>query len=411
WLAALLFLIVTAICFLNIRRKRLSGTVSRKNISLLLLLILLAAGLTHLSAGIEKNTAYNRNLAAKPLTSTGNLQVRTQAWSKTIKMIREYPLTGVGIGNWKIMLPKYGTLGMKSSSGAYHYVRPHNDFFWVAGELGLPGIIIYLCFFIYLLVSSVAILRKCRSGKDYLFFTFILAGLIAYLVIAFFSFPRERYFHTLLLMIYAALISSSFAQEKIKTSKFKTLINHLIVLFHLVILITIIVVGYHRLKAEIHLRNAISARRSNRHDLVIATINKIDNRFLNMSPSGTPINWYRGNAYTQIGYVYNAFIDYYIAAENHPYHIYILNNLGTSYELMGNHSQGKKYYNKVLDISPRFEETLTNLSAACYNAKDYIKAAEIIGRVNPRSRNPKFLFYRRKIEDKIRSLQEVDYEK
>ena len=74
----------------------------------------------------------------KRLMDPANLQIRQIFWDHSFQMQAEYPLAGVGPGQWRIHFPKYGLEGMNPSvaEGVTSEVRPHNDFIWVLSELG-----------------------------------------------------------------------------------------------------------------------------------------------------------------------------------------------------------------------------------------------------------------------------------
>ena len=141
----------------------------------------------------------------------------------------------------------------------------------------------------------------------------------------------------------------------------------------------------------------------NQIELTIAAVDKIDTGIFNMSPTGIPVKWYRGNAYFLAGDVEKAFIDFGEAVEAHPYHIFVLNNLGSCYEIYGNHQKAMSNYNKVLDISPNYCETILNISAVYYNQREYLTALKIISRCSPDEKNRKLAYYRDRIQTKVNS--------
>ncbi|MDA0745852.1 MAG: tetratricopeptide repeat protein [bacterium] len=118
--------------------------------------------------------------------SSGRLPV----WHHTLDMIRDYWLFGAGIGNWEVLYPRYAR-GDQVRPG-FTFLRPHNDYLWVASELGIVGLTIY----IWLILAALwAIFCALRTSSD-LHSGLMLAGTgIAILAMAghaFFSFPRER---------------------------------------------------------------------------------------------------------------------------------------------------------------------------------------------------------------------------
>ncbi|HEV2397296.1 MAG TPA: O-antigen ligase family protein [Candidatus Sulfotelmatobacter sp.] len=74
------------------------------------------------------------------------------AWQAGWKMIEAHPLTGIGLGNFKPMMPLYAPPGTKEDSIA------HNMFIEVAAELGLPALVLFVGIF----VGSFRLLGKLR---------------------------------------------------------------------------------------------------------------------------------------------------------------------------------------------------------------------------------------------------------
>ncbi|MGH9711305.1 MAG: O-antigen ligase family protein, partial [Candidatus Acidiferrales bacterium] len=70
-------------------------------------------------------------------SDTNSEQFHKQAWSAGLKMIATHPLFGVGLGNFKPMMPQYAPAGTDIDSMA------HNMFIEVAAELGLPAFLLF----------------------------------------------------------------------------------------------------------------------------------------------------------------------------------------------------------------------------------------------------------------------------
>ena len=56
--------------------------------------------------------------------------------------------------------------------------------------------------------------------------------------------------------------------------------------------------------------------------------------------------------------------------EQTPYHIRLLNDLGSTYERLGEYDNAIEIYNRVLKLSPSFMETKLNKIATLYNKGD-----------------------------------------
>jgi O-antigen ligase len=98
-------------------------------------------------------------------------------------MIKAHPVLGVGLGNFRPMMPVYRAKGVEIVSLA------HNTYVEIAAEFGLPGLIL----FVGTWVAGFRMLGRLRRGNQTgpmgSFFPIALglqAGLVAYVVDAFF---------------------------------------------------------------------------------------------------------------------------------------------------------------------------------------------------------------------------------
>ena len=139
---------------------------------------------------------------------------RLSSWKRSVKLISEYPVLGVGIGNWKIQVLKYEN----PEKGNYLYqYKNHNDFLEVTAETGIPGGLAYLSIFILILFGFVKASLKAGPDDDSLKFLFFSAfGILAYSVDAFFNFPADRPEIQALFAIYVASAAAFSATGSVK---------------------------------------------------------------------------------------------------------------------------------------------------------------------------------------------------
>jgi O-antigen ligase len=78
-----------------------------------------------------------------PSTDYGSTQFHLEAWKAGLRMIEAHPIAGIGLGNFKPLMPSY------MASGMIIHVETvaHNMFIEVAAELGLPALLIFLGIF------------------------------------------------------------------------------------------------------------------------------------------------------------------------------------------------------------------------------------------------------------------------
>ena len=75
---------------------------------------------------------------------------RLLAWQDTLALIGDFPLTGVGLGNYRYVFHRYNTVPR-----SVIYDHAHNDYLEYVAELGLPGGLFLFCLVLALWIRSV----------------------------------------------------------------------------------------------------------------------------------------------------------------------------------------------------------------------------------------------------------------
>lgn len=136
------------------------------------------------------NAEYNVDLVSRLSTVAQGEGGRNKSWNRTIQLIKEDPLLGVGTGNWKIKVLKYEN--QDSHDYTYMY-KNHNDFLEITAENGIFGGILFLSLFVMVGISFLFSFLKHRSAEESYSLLFLPAfGLFAYSFDAFFNFPADR---------------------------------------------------------------------------------------------------------------------------------------------------------------------------------------------------------------------------
>jgi O-antigen ligase len=327
---------------------------------------------------------------------------RILMWKKTLKLAQDNLILGIGAGNWKIALPSYGLdeLTERSFKKA-HFQRPHNDYIWVLSETGIFGFIFYLSVFGMIIFYVLRIIIQHSNTDDKLLSIFMFFGIAGYMVISCFSFPKERIFHSMFLLLMMAVITSIYHQTFVSKSNVSHPFILTMVIPSLLILFFVIINGYIRLNAEVHTRRALAARKAGNWPMVISEIDKGYSAFATLDPMSTPLKWYRGEANFLLNNVSEALEDFKKAYKAHPYHIHVLNNLATCYELKGDHNQAIYYYKKALEIFPQFEDALINLGATYCNNGRYQEAYKTLLQCDQNMQNPKLERYLKAVKEKL----------
>lgn len=108
--------------------------------------------------------------------SSGN---RVAAWKAGLRMVEAHPLAGVGLGNFKELMPRYADPGVRTDTIG------HNAYLEVAAEMGIPQLLIFLGIVFFSYRSFEQARRKVQHSGPKLLSEAALgleAGLVGYAV-------------------------------------------------------------------------------------------------------------------------------------------------------------------------------------------------------------------------------------
>jgi putative inorganic carbon (hco3(-)) transporter len=124
---------------------------------------------------ISGKTINERIKSVVDLKQSAN-SIRIKLWKESLRITRDYPLTGCGLNTYSIVARRY-----KSFEGGGIY--PHNSYFQMSAETGLLGLFAFL----WVLFNFFRIgMLYLKQRKDYLVLG-LLSGILAFLVHAFFD--------------------------------------------------------------------------------------------------------------------------------------------------------------------------------------------------------------------------------
>ncbi len=147
---------------------------------------------------------------------TASTEVHQALWKVGLEMVRDNPVTGVGLGNFK------WRSGHSASMGKYidYYLMAHNTYLEYAAELGIPAFLLFMG----VLISTWTLLEKTRKRATELgngFFkaaaTGMQAGMIGFAGAAFFC--SAEYAKPFWILIFLATCMPALLQEEIAPSK------------------------------------------------------------------------------------------------------------------------------------------------------------------------------------------------
>jgi probable O-glycosylation ligase (exosortase A-associated) len=139
------------------------------------LIVLRLGALSIVLAAVAPAGVWERIGTLKHATSTatlgevdgegGSAKQRSEIWKVAFKIIREHPITGVGVGAYE---PTHGvySLDPEFNPTARGNRDTHSLYFNVLAETGYPGLLLYLCMLVSIFVAVEKTRRRCKNVLD-----------------------------------------------------------------------------------------------------------------------------------------------------------------------------------------------------------------------------------------------------
>ena len=316
------------------------------------------------------------------LENNNSTYERIVLWRNSWRMIREHPILGSGLTNWAIYFPKYGVGSAPyMNSGMIRFERPHNDFLFMWCETGIIGFISYAAIFVISIIYCRKIFKYSTDAKTRWLAVLMLTGIVSFGVISCFGFPQQRPFSMIFLMAILAVIQSKYIDlENSKTLKSKIKSSQLFFISGIIISLSGLYVGTKRLTAEAHLSNALRAQVKKDWDRMARESNSAQSYYFPVDYTGTPVKWYMGFANFYAGNTEKGCTYFKEAEKVNPYHLEVLNDIGTCYDMNLDHDEARRYYMKALSSAALFPDALLNICVLYYNEGNIDSAYAVISR-------------------------------
>lgn len=382
WLALILSALTVALLWRLVGRGTMTRATSTALIrGRLLTLAIVMVVVAAVSVPIANRSSAGDSVAGRIQASVkfeaGSVAERLALWKASLQMMDEHPLRGVGLGQWRIEQPRFGAKALRSAGADVFYQRPHNDYLWVGAELGAPGMLIYLAIYITALILGINKMRSAVTTEDRVLAMLVSAGLVAYMVVASFSYPRERMVH-----LFLSAVMIGVAVRPTMTSMHGTMKLGPRIIGGVVLVFAVcgIAVGCIRYRSEAHTSRLWQAFAQHDYDSAEQEAKLAETFLYHIDPVSTSLQWYIGVAQLQRGDVDSAQASFERAAEYTPYHPHVWSNLAACYERQGDHRRAAELYERALALSPEFQEALVNLGAVYFNEGQYRKALDALNR-------------------------------
>lgn len=223
---SLIFFILSISFLWVIRRKK-----QRLQLRSLVLLLISFFGIIFVQNQLYKNNKKLKSINRISNYNDDSVAGRKSYYLAALNGIKDAPLLGFGIGNWKIFSLKYGRNDIDSYEVPYH---AHNDLLQITAEIGIFGGLFYLIIYI----SSIFYLfQHFRKTPNDLLPIFLMISISIFLIDSNLNFPRARPYSQMNI-IYIVAITWTFYTNKLKS---KINLNKILYVFPIILIGTTVI--------------------------------------------------------------------------------------------------------------------------------------------------------------------------
>ena len=266
----------------------------RKKISLKSTLVSISYGFLSFLLSFSINEFLASNANTNSFTKTvGKIQFNNEAsngrfdyWFDVYNHLKDNPVIGCGLGNWKIASIEYGKRHINGYTVPYH---AHNDFLQFFSELGIVGGILYLSIFIFLFINLLLLLIKSKLLEKSLVYFILGCSLLVYSLDASLNFPIARPLMQSSLVIMIGVILFIIFENKKPNNLVNNTVSKIIfsVCFVLIVLSTSIhYISFNSLTKQGRLLYEFN---NNKFDMSLEELDKISDDFPNLTETALPI--------------------------------------------------------------------------------------------------------------------------
>lgn len=392
WVALIASSIVITVVYFLFLRKELPIKSLRKWLISIGVVIGISVTLFMLFSGFDSKKEIQTHLVDATKFKEGNVVHRLDLWKKSIPLIKDYPIFGVGVGNWKIDILKYD---VTISKGKQNIVprRTHNDYISVLTESGFVGLFIYLSFLALVFLSVIQLIKKSDNNEDRLFNLTLLFAFVGYSTYSFFSFPKERIETQIFFnIIMAFIVQRRYTLEQNNTTKAKR--NKLfkpIVSLAAIFLFFATLSGFFRTRSEAKINKLFSLRKTKKYDQMYQLAEEAITPFSQLTPFSQPIvKIEAGLLFQQKKNTDEIIAKYKEALKVLPYHVKTLLELAQVYVSMDDYKTALIYTEKAYEYAPSNLNVVIVYSYFLKKDGSDDKAYEILRTISPYEKDKRY---------------------
>ena len=295
---------------------------------------------------------FGSNVTSVVDTENRSNKMRMNFWDASIKMIKENPITGVGLQKCSGIYPKYyGNEFVDSQIYFIHSIHSHNDFLELFAENGFAAPLVYLTIILLIIYN---LYKKSKSNENYFFI--LLSGLstIGFSLIAFPMSKMSSYF----LFAIAGGLALSSINEKAKVIKFSAAqISYVLIILFVLGIFT----SYIRLSSELNYIKTIEYKNGGDYENMVKQLEKVSNVLYPYDVTKQPVEYYTSMGYYRLRNIDLALVHSLNAERLSPYNPLVLHNTAGIYQSSKKYDKATSYYRRMQKLFPNYIDPQINL--------------------------------------------------
>ena len=270
-----------------------------------------------LSQNVLKNTELNPIERASSIsinTVDGSVNQRIRYYKHTLQSFLENPVSGIGIGSWKLKSIEYDKNDILKYIIPYH---AHNDFLEVLAEQGFFGFIFFISLFVIIFYYIIRLFLRYKEKRKEIYF--MLSFLIVYLIDCSLNFPTYRPVPQINFILISSLIYVVYKNElKVKKREFNNT-TYLKVVFYTLISVAALISNYYVFNSLKFQSYLLYDWDKIKLEIPIDYVRKVNHKYPNLSNTVLPMTAIKARYYTQEGIKDSSFMFLDIADKVNPY--------------------------------------------------------------------------------------------
>ncbi|MEO6405997.1 MAG: O-antigen ligase family protein [Ferruginibacter sp.] len=376
WLASAVSLIVGFILVFIFAKEKRKDLLKSTGIGLVAAIIIIGFILF-----VNKQTGVTNTISERALSfttgsnasteSAENVNARFLIWKKTAELIKDKPVFGAGLSNWKLTIASYGAADMPWKVGDFVPDRPHNVYLQVMAESGIPGFIFFIMMWIIVVIAGFKTLQKNIPVDEKILVALMLAGIAGFATDCMFSFPTERIEHSFYLLLMSGIILGMYIKTISGADQRIRLIPPYLKWLMAIIALLNIFMAYQKYNFESSFNIAVALEKDGNFAEEIEVANSGKSSWVTVDPEGQSMEMRTGIAYKSMKNYDMAIKEMQQGRRYNPHSPALLSNLGSVYTDMQDFKTAISYFEQSLKYAPAFQVALINIAGNQYELGNY----------------------------------------